>query len=446
MKGALQQFIRRTASVCPICLGRLSADIVKIENEYFINKECPEHGPFSAVIWRGAPELESWGDGAPAKDGGSPHCPSACGLCASHLRKTCCALVEVTSRCNLACPICFASAGSPDRKGRTDLEPTLGELSGIFLQLVAQGSTFVQLSGGEPTLREDLPEIVAAARKAGCESIQLNSNGLRLGQDPDFTRALKEAGLSFVFMQFDGTEDAIHEKLRGRPLLSQKLAAIQVCGDLNLGVTLVPTVVPGVNDHNIGGITDFGLSQAPIVRGIHFQPVSYFGRYPTPPADRDRITLPEVLSAIETQSGSRISLADFAPSRCDHPQCGFHGDFVVMPEGVMPLSSRSAPRSCCDADAHLKNRNFVARRWTRPDFRTSLCEKRLEPEGVDYRDLDIFLDRVRSHGFTITAMAFQDAYTLDLERLRSCSLHVHRGGRMVPFCANYLTACRGERG
>jgi uncharacterized radical SAM superfamily Fe-S cluster-containing enzyme len=429
------QTIRHTSSVCPVCLKRLPADIVKAGADYYLEKTCPDHGAFSAVVWRGdAPSFEDWCADISAEDAPAPDCPTACGLCQNHLRKTCCALVEVTSRCNLSCPVCFAESG-----GVSVAEPSVAALSKQFKALVKNGSTFVQLSGGEPTVRDDLPEIVAAAREAGCEHIQLNSNGLRLGADPAFTKALKEAGLSFVFMQFDGTDDAIYEKLRGRPLLEQKKAAIAVCSDNLLGVTLVPTLVPGVNDQDIGNIVRFGLKRSPAVRGIHFQPVSYFGRYPTPPSDSDRITLPEVLRAIEAQTAGKIKITDFAPSACDHPRCGFHGDFVVLPKGlVMRLTSKTKKTSCCgEGDSHLKNRAFVSRRWTRtgpaPD----------ERPDADYTDLDTFLGRVKSHGFTITAMAFQDAYTLDLERLRRCSLHVYKDGRTVPFCANYLTACDG---
>jgi 7,8-dihydro-6-hydroxymethylpterin dimethyltransferase len=220
----------------------------------------------------------------------------------------------------------------------------------------------------------------------------------------------------------------------GGAFWKKKKAAIAACSENLLGVTLVPTVIPGVNDHDIGGIIRFGLEGSPDIRGVHFQPVSYFGRYPKPPDDSDRITLPEVLRAIEAQTVGLVEVADFAPSCCDHPRCTFHGDFVVLPDALIKLTKPSETSTCCcDDTAHLKNRNFVSRRWKRTAESTEY-----EP-SADYQDMDTFLKRVRTHGFTITAMAFQDAYTLDLERLRRCSLHVSRDGRTIPFCACYLS-------
>lgn len=426
--------IRSTSSVCPVCLKRLPADIVQRGQKYFLVKSCPEHGSFSAVVWRGAePSLEGWGDYTPPGGNDAAPCPDGCGLCSHHLQKTCCVLVEVTDRCNLSCPVCFAVSGS-EAGCKTAKEPTVAELYESFKSLVRNGNTFVQLSGGEPTVRDDLPDIIAAARKAGCEDVQLNSNGVRLAREPAYLKALKDAGLSFVFMQFDGTEDAIYEKLRGRPLLDEKISAIKACSDALVGVTLVPTLVPGVNTHNIGDIVQFGLTNSPAVRGIHFQPVSYFGRYPAAPLDKDRITLPEVLQAIVQQTSGKVKLSDFAPSACDHPRCGFHGDFVVLPNALLRLTPKKRTSGCCSDDrAHLKNRAFVSRRWTRT------AESTQERAETDYTDMDTFLGRVRSHGFTITAMAFQDAHTLDIDRLRRCSLHVYRDGKLIPFCARYLT-------
>ncbi len=444
----MKEIIRHTLSVCPVCLKRLPADIVKKGHEYFIEKTCPEHGAVEAVVWRGEnPAFETWGEYTPPEQTNTPNCPNDCGLCEHHLQKTCCMLVEITPRCNLNCPVCFASAGDASHLKNTAAELTVGALYEAFKRLADNGNTFVQLSGGEPTVRDDLPEIVAAAKKAGCENIQLNSNGLRLGADPAYTKALCDAGLSFVFLQFDGTEDAIYEKLRGRPIFAQKKAAIEVCGDNRLGVTLVPTVVPGINDHNIGDIINFGISRSPAVRGVHFQPISYFGRYPKAPDNKDRITLPEILNAAEKQTGGKVKINDFAPSRCDHPRCGFHGDFVVLPNNMLlRLASAGKKASCCDENSHLKNRAFVSRRWKRSADDDMPPAEGTPSEGrADYTDMGTFLKRVKSHGFTLTAMAFQDAYTLDIERLRRCSLHVgtvneaNGNNRIIPFCARYLT-------
>jgi len=437
--------IRETLSICPECKKRLSAVIVRRGSDYFLEKTCPEHGSSSTVTWRGEnPSYYDWGAGyiPPAWDENiALNCPDNCGLCSGHLQKTCCALVEVTHRCDLHCPVCFANSD------HNDTEPTVEELYSQFQQLVKDGATFVQLSGGEPTARDDLTEIVAAAKRAGCVNIQLNSNGIRLGRDKHLARALREAGLSFVFMQFDGTDDEIYNKLRGGSLLTDKIAAINNCADVFLGVTLVPTLVPGINDNNIGEIIDFGLSNSPVVRGIHFQPISYFGRYPHPPENKDRITLPEVLRAIEEQTGGKLNISDFAPSSCDHPYCGFHGDFVVLPNKALMKLTQKKPAPCCGDDAHLKNRNFVARRWNRSEKSEANSD-----EGEDFTELNAFAKRIKSHGFTITAMVFQDAWNLDIQRLRQCSLHVSERGlstnsdhKMIPFCAKYLTAAQPSR-
>jgi hypothetical protein len=426
--------VRTTYGVCPVCLKRLPAEIVRRNREYFLEKTCCDHGRFSTVVWRGDnPSFEQWGNYVPPPESGDlqPDCPNACGLCPDHLQETCCVVIEVTKRCNLNCPYCFAQSGGES------MGPSVEQLSGCFRQLAKDGRTFIHLSGGEPTVRDDLPDIVAAAKAAGCENIQLNSNGIRLGEDSAYAKALADAGLSFVFMQFDGTEDAIYEKLRGRPMLAEKRAAIKACSDALLGVTLVPTIVPGVNEHNIGEILNFGFSNSPAVRGVHFQPVSYFGRHPRPPGNEDRITLPEVLDAIERQTGGTVKTTDLVASSCDHPRCGFHGDFVVLPDALIQLTPKAKSCSCSQDDgrAHLRSRSFIARRWKRTAANSG--EECCGPN--DYNNLEQFIGRVKSHGFTITAMAFQDAYTLDIERLRRCSLHVYRDGRTIPFCARYLT-------
>jgi uncharacterized radical SAM superfamily Fe-S cluster-containing enzyme len=420
--------IRRTRSVCPVCLRNLPAALVRGEDGcIFLEKRCGEHGDFRVPVWRGRMDFEGWLSGAEElAEGQGLRCPGDCGICAEHGSGSCCTLLEVTPRCDLRCRFCFA------RGGETAQEPTLDELKAAVDEIVRQcGGVLLQLSGGEPTLRGDLPELVRHAKEAGCAYVQLNTNGLRLAREPDYAARLAEAGLDIVFLQFDGTHNGIFRTLRGAPLLEEKLAAIEVCSALRLGVTLVPTVVRGVNDGDLGELVKLAVSLAPAVRGIHFQPVSYFGRYPGLPAAEERYTLDELMADLADQAG--IPPESFMPSRCDHPLCGFHASFLIEPDGALrPLSSithSSRSRGCA-----RDNREYVARHWRRaPDEEP--------PAGLlsEEMDFDSFLYRLRHQSLTLSAMAFQDAMNLNIERLHCCTLHVYDKGKIKPFCAKYLS-------
>jgi uncharacterized radical SAM superfamily Fe-S cluster-containing enzyme len=411
-----------------------------------MEKECPEHGAFRVIVWRGGDDfpIEAWRGDLPALSEELP-CPDNCGLCQRHLQETCCVLLEVTSRCNLRCRYCFYGDGGVGEANKTvPPDPPASMVKSWLSALASAGRSFVYLSGGEPTVRDDLPDIVAFAKEAGIRYVQLNSNGLRLAEDEDYVRALASAGLSFVFLQFDGTREEIYQFLRGAsrrgaPLYETKLRAVENCGRHGVGVTFACTVVPGVNDENLGELIRLAASLSPAVRGVHFQPVSYFGRYPEPPADHMRITLPELLRNMERQTGGMVRADQFAPSRCDHPVCGFHGDFVVTPEGLRALTRRAAPEPCCSAEAAEKSRRFVGRRWERSKTPSASC---CGDGPIDLSSFDGFLERVRTHGFTLSAMAFQDCYNIDLERLQRCSLHVYADGKTLPFCARYITPQR----
>lgn len=426
-----EEMIFRTWSLCPVCLKRIKAERVRVNGRVFIRKECPEHGHSESIIWRGFNDFDEWINGSDPLMNEEPACTDNCGLCSGHLQKTCCVLLNVTNRCDLDCLFCLAG----NYKDR--VEPELSEIKESLTKLIVKGKTLVQLSGGEPATRDDLPEIIRAAKNAGAKYVQLNTNGIRLGEDRTFTAELALAGLSFVFMQFDGTDDSVYERLRGRPLFDIKRKAIDNCAEYNIGVTLVPTLVREININETGKLIRFAISESPKVRGVHFQPVSFFGRIPGKPDDNDRITLDELIFEIERQTEGLIKFTDLVPSCCDHPLCGFHGDFLVDNEEVIPLLNRDNRKknSRPAEDAAEKNREFVAKRWKRP------AREQQETGNCcgNIHDMEYFLKKVSTNGLTISAMAFQDAWNLDLARLKKCSLHVYEKGNFIPFCAYYLS-------
>ncbi|MFA5055884.1 MAG: radical SAM (seleno)protein TrsS [Dehalococcoidia bacterium] len=448
-KQQTEEIIGRTQSVCPVCLKRIPAERVREHGCVYLRKTCKEHGDFKTVIWRGEPDYLAWQQ---LKMPEHPNvclteidkgCPYDCGLCPSHNQQICCALLEVTQRCNLGCPICFANAVSDDPVKDLTLEELMDQMKMVR---DTTGKSNIQLSGGEPTMRDDLPDIIRAARSLGYTFFQLNTNGIRLGEDHDYVQALKEAGLSWVFLQFDGTKDEIYQHLRGKSLLAAKEKAIEACGRQQLGVVLVPTLVPGINTDNIGDIVRYALKGMPVIRGVHFQPISYFGRYPVPPEDKDRFTLPEVLRALEEQTDGLLKVADFAPSDCESSVCSFHGDFIYMKDGKLTPSSKKQ-NTCCYGrgsdrmESVLKSRSFVRNRW-RILNSPACCGSE---NGAKKQDSwDNVLDRIRNYRLSITCMAFQDAENLDIERLQYCCVSIIDKGKTIPFCAYNITSRDGH--
>jgi len=443
-----------TGSLCPVCLRRLDAERIDVDGVVHLSRTCPEHGDFSVPVWRGSPSMASWrrpkSPSPPNPEGVSGQgCPLDCGLCSRHSQHTCTALVEVTGRCDLGCPVCFASSGATGPAG-----PSLAELSRRFVALRAKaGSCNLQLSGGEPTTRPDLPDIVRAARAAGFGFVQLNSNGLRLGGETGYAESLAEAGLDSVFLQFDGS-DAACRALRGRPLLARKLRALEACAGAGLGVVLVPTLAAGVNDGECGDIVRLALSSGPAVRGVHFQPMAAFGRHPggngPAPGGMRGPTLPEVLTSLVDQCGGLVSATDFHPPCCEHELCSFSGTFLRRKDGTLaPLAQASgccepgpAPKSPGGIPTALegaeKSRAFTALQWSGPG------QERPLPDMAD--DFDRFLAEAGTRNrLTISCMAFQDAWSVDLERTRGCCIHVSApDGSLVPFCLYNLTSVEGR--
>lgn len=442
------KLLSQTESICPYCLKKIAAKKIKYGNEVYMEKSCPEHGNFKTLLWDGEPSMESWERNKIPTFPKKPFtkvekgCPFDCGLCPEHRQHTCTALIEVTKRCNLKCKFCFASSGEHNEASDIDLENIKFMYNSV---LKSGGICNIQLSGGEPTMRDDLPDIIKLGHDLGFEFIQVNTNGIRIAQDLNYVKKLKEAGLNSIFLQFDGTNDIIYKKLRGRELLSLKIIAIDNCRKNNIGVVLVPTLVPDVNLNDIGNIIDFALDRIPSVRGVHFQPVSYFGRFSDVPKNNERITIPQVLRYIEEQTKGRIKKESFKPPGCENAFCSFHGNFMYKGKGEL-VAITSNKNNCCgqteraDVGAE-KAKSFTKRSWSGVKMNGNIV-KLSEGKGTTWDDI---IYNIRNFSFSISGMAFQDAWNFDIERVKDCCIHeVSPEGKLIPFCAYNLTDCNGK--
>lgn len=462
--------LSKVQSICPVCQRPIPAWYIQRDDRIYLEKECGEHGEFRALVSNSAEDYLQWikhpviniPPKSPMTRGSDrEECPLHCGTCENHLQTACCVLIDITKRCNQHCPYCFARAAED---AQDTGEPSLAELEEKFDLLLRMGEEErpfnIQLSGGEPTMRDDLPDIIQMAKKKGFEYIQINSNGRRIARQDGYARTLKQAGASVVFMQFDGTNDTIYQTMRGEPLFEEKKRAVENCRKAGLPVTLVPTIARNVNLDNIGEMMDFLMENITVVKGIHFQPVSFFGRHPDPEHE-NRVTMFDVLRQLEKQR-PQFQYEDFCPIATGHTLCCFYSTYLKEKDGVKCIISkenRETGISCCDAqetacccepdplEVIKKDRDFVLNRWDLPeDLEDGCCNAPDEKtdcacccgaseEHDEIMNLDQFLSYYKQNTFTVTGMAFQDSTNLDAERLKRCRVQVlSADNRLIPFC------------
>lgn len=460
--------IKHTKSICPECLRVLDAVIFEENNVVYIKKVCPEHGFFQEVYWSDyelyerARKFDFVGNGienprTTVKNG----CPYDCGICPEHKSHTVLAIIDVTNRCNLRCPVCFATAGTTGYV----YEPTLDEIKSMLVNLRSNRpvpATALQLSGGEPTVRDDLPEIIRMAKELGFRHVEVNTNGIRMASDLNYCRALKEAGMSTVYLQFDGLTPEIYKFTRGIDLTEIKKRAIKNCREAGIdSVVLVCTLIRGVNDGQVGDIIKFAVENFDVVRCVNFQPVSLCGRLPVEERMKMRITIPDWIKLVEEQTGGQLRRTDFYPvptvvpiSRAvgaikgrhyveftAHPHCGM-ATYILVENGKMVPITRYA-----NVDKFIEAMEKVYREAERGHklrarlrligalryIKLGMLRKYIWPvlKTGSYKSLGNLQRKV----IMISAMHFMDPYNFDLERVQRCVIHYAvPDGRIIPFC------------
>ncbi|HOX36175.1 MAG TPA: radical SAM protein, partial [Methanoregulaceae archaeon] len=283
--------IKKTRSLCPTCNTVLEADIIEDAGQIWLERTCPTHGTARYLYWSDAAmyhryeHYDSLGNGIENPQNIAPPetCPTACGICNHHHSQTLLANIDLTNRCNLNCDFCFANA----RACGFVYEPAFDEIVAMMQMLRDQKPVpvpAVQFSGGEPTMRDDLVEIIRKAKEMGFPQVQLATNGIRIAKEPELARQLRDAGLSTVYLHFDGISKETN------PFLTMHKKAIGNLKKTGLGVILVPTVLRGRNDHEVGDIIRFAARNISVIRGVNFQPVAFTGAAREEDINKSRVT------------------------------------------------------------------------------------------------------------------------------------------------------------
>jgi 7,8-dihydro-6-hydroxymethylpterin dimethyltransferase len=439
-------FLGTTHSLCPHCRRLVDAKIIVKDKRVYFRKRCPEHGVFDDFICSDVAYYDRHEYSQPARlprSFGTPSdkgCPFDGGLCPEHEQHACIALVEITSNCNLKCPMCFAESGprgtNIDFSAFTRMVDRLIHLEGV--------ADVLQISGGEPTLHPDLLAMVRYAYEQPIQAVMINTNGIRLAHDPALAEALATMRDRLeIYLQFDGLDDNASTRLRGENVLETKLAALEMLRQHDLRCTLVATVDHNTNLHEVGSIVNFGLERRSI-RGVSFQLASYCGRHLDPVDLEKRATMPDVVKGIVAQTDGLVAECDFYPLPCAHPNC--HMMAYLYRGGPRPVSISRI----IDVEKHM---DLIANSVIYTPARArQLVQAYLDqaggcgcgPEGCGPQQagLDEFVVKALaeklggSDVFRITLTAFLDAHTFDTRRVMKCCLaHLLPSGHMVPFCA-----------
>jgi len=474
---------KTTRSLCPECTQQIDATIFEEGGKVVMGKRCPTHGEFRDIVYSDVRlylKMEQWtfGDNRGLENpavAGAKSCPDDCGICDMHLSHSGLANVDLTNRCNLTCPVCFANANAAGYLYEPDIETVRRMLQALRNERPV-ACRIVQFSGGEPTIYPHFLEALRIARELGFSHSQAATNGIKF-TDLEFAEQCKEAGLHTLYLQFDGVCDDVYRRTRGERLWDKKLQAIENCRKAGLKIVFVPTIVKGLNDHEIGDIIRIALEYIECVSGISFQPVAFTGRIARHELEAKRFTLSDFAHAVKQQTGICEPYEDWFPLSCVtpfskllsalrgeetttlscHPHCSL-GTYLFVDK-----NRRAKPvTQFVDVGPMLQEMDMLARKAgkRRTQFFTKLqtwnnlrkfFHEDRAPEGLTFK---LFLQTLQGmtdkrygrgesedKGFTyktlmLAGMHFMDSYNYDVERVKRCVIHYAApNGLIYPFCA-----------
>ena len=494
-------FPRQTDSLCPGCVkevraqilsgeadwkvlvdgnpGEIKATIVEEDGRILMKKDCPKHGHFEDVMssdpafFRRLESLYPGRDFVIPKDGLHNH-----GTSSIKYGRGAVLTIDLTNRCNMMCNPCFMDANQVGYVHELEWED-IKKLLDDAASIKPRRQLSVQFSGGEPTLSPHFLQAIRYAREIGYFSVQCATNGIRFAQEEDFAREAGEAGLRFAYLQFDGVGNENNQHRLVGNLFDVKLKAIENLHKHAVDVTLVTTIINGINHHQVGDILKFAIRHIDKINALAFQPVSFTGRdedIDDETRRKQRYTLSHLAHDVKTQASIGEPMRDWYPLsasgplsdlkdllgglesewgsfKCGcHPNCGI-GTMLLVEEKTK--ATVTVP-SILNVDQMLNDIKVItdsARKKTWTALQTGLSVLRnLRPEGFPHalspwKVIQIMdghtggklgFSRKRRHDwrvFFVGGMWFQDLFNYDFRRTEMCIIPYATQMGEVSFCA-----------
>ncbi|MGB3464808.1 MAG: radical SAM protein, partial [Cyclobacteriaceae bacterium] len=419
-----------TLSLCPECLRRIDAKIVFENGKVYMHKTCKTHGFFRVLIaddvayYKNIRNYNKPSE-TPYQFNTETHygCPYDCGLCPDHEQHSCLTVVEVTDRCNLSCPTCYAGS-SPTYGRHRSLEEVKAMLDAIVRN--EREPDVVQISGGEPTIHPQFFEILDYAKSLPIKHLMVNTNGIEIAKSKDFAEKLAGYMPDFeIYLQFDSFRDEVLQSMRGADMTRIREKALAHLNAYNLSTTLVMTLQKHLNDDEIGAVINFALGQR-CVRGVTLQPTQIAGRLENFNEERDRITLTEVRRKILEQTDI-FNSDDLIPVPCN-PDALVMGYALKLGSEVFPLTRYINPADLLDnskntivyeQDEHLQSKMIeLFSTGNSVDAATEkmhsilCCLPKIDAPGLSYDNL-----------FRVVIMQFVDAWNFDVRSIKKSCVH-----------------------
>jgi hypothetical protein len=378
---------------------------------------------------------------------------------------SCILLLDVTENCNLECPTCFAVSGP----GNNRHAPVRHILHTLDTAIEREGGKVdaLMLSGGEPTVHPEIVEIIRGATDRAVTRVVLNTNGIRIARDDRFLGELARLRDRVeVYLQFDGFRRETYLYHRGEDLREMKAAAIGRLTDARIFTTLAVAIAKGVNDDETGAIVDYAFG-TDYIGGVALQPMFTTGRA-NEIDPLDRATTTGTIRRLGQQTGGRIGPDDFIALPCSHPDCsaltyfvrgddGNHRSVVQLigrdrlKEQMVVFGNRLAPDDALwESLTGLMSETAMVSRPELIDYLLDVCEacdlgvrgfiKNLGRWLADRSSVPV--EHLARRVKRLSVKTFMDPWTLNIERLQQCCVHVGStdGGDPVriPFCARQI--------